>query len=100
MKDVIALRIGIELLREIDKLSKKMAVDRSTIVRELLIKGLKEFLKENAAQQYIERRITLSEAARLANLTIWEMECYLVERGFKSEYSIEDLEREMKVLKI
>ena len=100
MKDVIALRIGIELLREIDKLSKKMAVDRSTIVRELLIKGLKEFLKENAAQQYIERRITLSEAARLANLTIWEMECYFVERGFKSEYSIADLEREMKVLKI
>ena len=54
----------------------------------------------NAAQQYIEGKITLSEAARLSNLTIWEMESYLVERGFKSEYSIEDLEREMKALNI
>ncbi len=42
----------------------------------------------------MQGRITMSEAARMAELTIWEMEQYLVEQGYKSEYSIDDLRRE------
>ena len=38
--------------------------------------------------------VTLSEAAHRAGLTVWEMETYLVDRGYTSDYSVEDLERE------
>ena len=53
---------------------------------------------ENVAILYKKGKITLSEAANRANLTLWEMEKFLVDRGYKSEYSIEDLEKEMMLL--
>jgi len=55
-------------------------------------------LKENSAQWYIEGKITMSEAAKKAKLTIFEMEKYLVNKGFKSQYSIDDLEEELRNL--
>ncbi len=99
MADIVAIRIEPELLKKIRFLGMEKSVDRSTIIRELIRKGLIEMLKEKAARLYIEGRITLSRAAHRAGLSIWEMEKYLVEKGFKSDYSIEDLEKEMKLLK-
>jgi hypothetical protein len=40
----------------------------------------------------------MSEAAKKAQITIWEMEQYLIENGYKSSYSIEDLKSELKLL--
>ena len=50
-------------------------------------------------EDYKKGLITISEAANQCNCTIWEMEKYLIEQGYKSEYSIEDLESELKFLK-
>ncbi len=41
----------------------------------------------------IQRQKLEIEAAHQTGLTIWEMEKYLVEKGFKSSYSIEDLKK-------
>ena len=60
--------------------------------------GYFEFMKKKVAEEYAKGNITLSEAAHQASLNLWEMEKYLVEQGFKSSYSIEDLEKEMKNL--
>ena len=56
-------------------------------------------LKKKAAEDYMEGKITLSEAARKAELTLWEMEKYLVDNGFKAGYSVENLEKELQLLK-
>lgn len=50
------------------------------------------------AKSYIDGKITLSEAANQAGITLWEMENYLVEKGFKSSYSIEDLQKELLII--
>ena len=55
--------------------------------------------KKKAADEYVKGKISLSEAARKAELTIWEMEQYLVDNGYISSYSIEDLEKELQSLK-
>ena len=55
-------------------------------------------IKKKASQDYIRGKITISEAAHKAEMTIWEMEHYLIEQGYKSSYSLEDLDREMKLL--
>ncbi|MBI4017244.1 MAG: UPF0175 family protein [Candidatus Aenigmarchaeota archaeon] len=47
---------------------------------------------------YAEGKITFSEAAHHSGLTLFDMEHYLVDKGFKSEYSIEDLENELALL--
>ncbi len=98
MAEVIALRIEPGLLNKIDKLSKEGSSDRSTVIRQLILNGYNELLKEKAAKLYLESKITISEAAGLSGFTILEMEHYLVDKGFKSEYSIEDLEKEIALL--
>ena len=58
----------------------------------------KDLIKKKSAEEYIKGKITLSEAANKAELTLFEMEKYLVDNGFKSRYSIKDLQEELKLL--
>ena len=44
-----------------------------------------------------EGKVTISEAARKAGISVWDMEKYLVDSGFKSSYNIEDLKKELKI---
>ena len=98
MDQPIGIRLPKEMLKKIEELSNNQMEDRSTIIRKLVISGYHQLLKEKALKDYIGGKITMSEAAKKANLTIWEMEKYLIEQGYKSEYSIDDLEKESKIL--
>ncbi|MBI2452169.1 UPF0175 family protein [Candidatus Pacearchaeota archaeon] len=99
MEQPIGIRLPKDMIKRIENLGKSQMEDRSTIIRKLLLVGYLQFIKEEAAQEYIEGKITITEAAKKSNLTVWEMEKYLVEKGYKSEYSIDDLEKELKLLK-
>lgn len=98
MTQAIGIRLPKEMLEKIEKISRKEVEDRSTIIRKLVLLGYLEFMKKKSAEEYIKGNITLSEAAFQAGLTLWDMEKYLVEMGFRSSYSIEDFEKEMKIL--
>lgn len=98
-QDAIGVRLPKDVLAKIERLSKEEHEDRSTMIRKLVILGYADFVKEKAAERYLHGKVTLSKAAAEASLTLWEMEKYLVERGFKSSYSTEDLERELELLK-
>ncbi len=97
-QDAIGIRLPKEVLSRIEKLSREEHEDRSTIIRKLVILGYADLVKEKAAQKYRGDRITLSEAAHQAGVTLWEMERYLVESGYESSYSVEDLEKELRLL--
>ena len=99
MSQPIGIRFPKEFLEKIEKLSKSEMEDRSMIIRKLVLKGYSELMKQKSVESYIREEITFSEAAHRAGLTLFEMEKYLVEKGFKSDYSLEDLEDEMKILK-
>jgi|SRR3989339_1036632 len=99
MTDPIGIRLPEEMLEKIGRISKRELVDRSTIIRKLVMLGYSNFIKKTAMEEYMRGSITLSNAAEQAGLTIWEMEKYLIENGYKSDYSIEDFEKEMKMMK-
>ncbi len=99
MTQPIGLRLPKDVLEKIERMSKKEMEDRSTIIRKLVLLGYSELIKKKSAESYIKGETTISEAAAQAGLTIWEIERYLVENGFKSSYSIEDLEKEINILK-
>lgn len=92
--DTINVRVPDDLLDTLDRLSDEEGLNRSTVIRRLLERGYNEFMLERAADRYRREDITISEAADLAECTLWEMERYLVQEGYTSEYSIADLERE------
>ena len=99
MAEAIGIRLENEFLKKIEVLSKEEVLDRSATIRKLVYLGYKAMMKKKSAEAYIKGKITLSEAARKAELTMWEMEQYLVENGYRSEYSIEDLDKELKLIK-
>jgi predicted HTH domain antitoxin len=55
-------------------------------------------MQKNSVRLYRKGKITMRKAAMDANLSIWEMEQYLVRHGYKSQYSVEDLQHEMGLL--
>ena len=97
MTQAIGIRLPREVLEQIDELSKSEMEDRSTTIRKLVMRGYKDTMIMKAAEDYKKGNITISEAAKNAGLTIWEMEKHLVEQGFKSSYSIEDLDEETRL---
>ena len=98
MKNAIGIRLPETIMKKIEKLSKEENEDRSTIIRRLVVIGFFNLAKQKATEKYVQGKITFSEAAHQAGLTLWEMEQYLVEQGFKSSYSIEDLQKDIKNL--
>src|SRR3989338_4545466 len=98
MSEAIGIRLDTKFIEKIEKISKEEVSDRSGTIRKLLEMGYKEFIKNKASEEYIKGKVTISEAARRAELTVWEMQKHLVDQGFKSNYSIEDLDRELKML--
>ena len=99
MKEAIGIRLPEEIIKNIDRMSKDEMLDRSTIIRKLVTLGYISVIKKKALDRYIKEEITFSEAAKIAGLTLWEMEKYAIEQGFKSNYSSEDLEREIRLLR-
>jgi hypothetical protein len=68
----------------------------------LLKEGYTNYAKRKAAEGYTAEKITTSRAAEKAGITAWEMEQYLIAKGFKSQYSIysiADLKEEMGRIK-
>ena len=98
MGEAIGIRLEEDFLKKIEIVSKEEVSDRSSVIRKLLHIGYKNFIISKAADKYREGKFTLSEAANQAEITLWEMETYLVEHGFKSEYSQEDLNEELSLL--
>jgi len=98
MAEAIGIRLDPETMKKVDALTKEEFEDRSTIIRRLLRIGLQEAGKEKSAQLYREGKITLTEAAHRAGLTLWDFQHYLVDKGFVSSYSVEDMSEELKLL--
>lgn len=99
MAEAIGIRLEKGMLKKIQKLEKAETLDRSTIIRKLIIVGYNLVIKKQAAEEYKKGKITLSEAAHRSELSLWDMEQFLVQQGFKSSYSLQDLEDELKLLK-
>ena len=99
MSEAIGIRLEKDMLKKIKKLGKEETLDRSMIIRKLIYAGYKDLIRKKAVEELARGKITLSEAAHRSEMTLWEMEQFLVEQGFKSSYSVDDLRNELKLLK-
>jgi len=94
--ETITARIPREMLREIERLAKKMRVDRSELIRRLLDSALKQKRIEEALEAYREGRVTLWKAAETAGLSLREMMELAGLKKITVPYSVEDLKRDME----
>lgn len=95
----MGIRLPKELLEIIEEKAKEDNTDKSTVIRQMLATAIKEYQKEKATQLYKKGKITITAAAKMANLTIHEIIDYLIKSGYKAEYTMEDFRREIELLK-
>ena len=103
MMKSISIRLKEDFMKEAQKLAQLEMVDKSLIIREALEKGFAEIKLEIALENFSKGKISTSEAAKIADLSIGEMMNEIVKRGLKQQITIEDikgsLEMALKVIK-
>jgi len=102
MKNV-SIRLRGDFMKEAERLAKLELVDKSVIIREALEKGFADVKLEIAVEMFSKGKVTTSEAAEIAGLSVGEMMDELVKRGVRQSITKEDikgsLERALKVVK-
>lgn len=98
MPGTVSLRLSRETLKKLDELATRERKDRSTLIRELLERGIKEKNIEHAVELYRRGEVTGWRAAQLAGTSLWNFYKILNERGVLIQYSEHDLEEDLKAL--
>ena len=99
---VITIRIPEAILNTIDKIAKEQNMDRSDIIRTLIINGLKEYLIKTAIEKYKNDEITLEKAAEIANIPLSDFIIELKKRNIphKDDEPIDIIIQTLKKKKI
>ena len=69
----ISARVPDELETEFERYLEDEQLDRSTAIRKLLSESLGQWRREQALEGLAEGRVTLSKAAEIAELSVWEV---------------------------
>ncbi len=97
MMKMFSLRASEDLLKEVDRLAKVSKVDKSLVLREALEKGFEKVRLETAIKLFSEERLTVSEAANLAGISVGEMMSELRKVGISSGITQEEIEGSLKL---
>ena len=96
---LMTFRIPIEINKEIEELASVEDSDKSKLIRELIILGIKERKLKESIKLYIEGKISLWKAARLADISLWKMTEILEEKKINIQYGERELKEDLKALK-
>jgi len=88
----------VELVRELEFIEEVEQADRSTTVRRLLAKAVREWKLEHYARQYGDGKFTMARAARDAGVSLWEMMEYVRGRKVAVQYDLEDLRQDLDTI--
>jgi len=95
---MVGTRLPDELVRDLERIEGVEQADRSTTVRKLLHKAIKDWKLDHYARLYGGGKMTLATAAREADVCLWEMMDYVRSRKVPAQYDLEDLERDLKTI--
>lgn len=96
--EVVSARISKERVDLIEEIAREEKVDKSTVLDRALEHYTKEWKIQKALESYREGSVTLSRAAEIAGISVWEMIDIIAERKILPQYDIEDLEEDLKAL--
>ena len=98
MAKTVTTRLDDKYVHKIDELAAKKGIDRSALLRLFLINSLREQTIHDSLEEYQAGAITLWEAARICNLTIWEMMKEIEKAHIYVSYDLKDLKKDLKIL--
>ena len=96
---VISARLSRERIKVVEEMAREEKVDKSTILDKALEHYANEWKLQKAIELYRTGSVTLSRAAEIAGISIWELIDVLANRRVLLQYDVEDLEEDLKVLR-
>jgi len=101
---LISTRLEEEDAKILEEIAKEENVDKATLIRKWILSKITEHRLEKAAEKYRKGLISIEEAAKMANTTIWKFIEYIREKNiwppFQSKEELEqELEQTKKLLK-
>jgi len=96
MPVTVTTRVEDELAKVIDEVAKREGMDRSTVIRRFLLKAVKDWLIERSLEDYEQGKVTLWEAARRCDLSLWEIINEVKKREIHVPYTLEELKGDLK----
>jgi len=97
-EQMIGTRLPDSIVRDLQIIEDVEQSDRSTTVRKLLFRAIREWKLEHYARAYGDGKFGLARAAREAGVSVWEMMDYTRSKKIAAQYDLDDLERDLKVL--
>ena len=95
---MVGARLPSELVQDLKTIEEAEQSDRSTTIRKLLFKAIKDWKLEHYARLYGDGRISLARAAREAGVSLWEMMDYARSRKVPAQYDPEDFHRDLGIV--
>jgi predicted HTH domain antitoxin len=90
----VSARIPREMEGEVEELMREEHLEKSAALRKILHLGLEGYRRDRALRLLSERKVTLSKAAEVAKVSIWEMLSLAKER--RIEWVDDDLLEDLR----
>ena len=87
------LRLDEDLIKEFEELAKEENLDRSALVRKILVEGLQQERLNFALQKYMLKEISIERAAEIAKISIHEIILKMSQLGITSNLTLDDYEK-------
>lgn len=92
-------RLPDDMVKEIEQIAQIEKLDKSSVIRRLLNRAIPEWKLEYALKLYQNGEISIGKAAELSSISIWEFMEKLSQYKIPLNYSLEDLESDLKLVK-
>ncbi len=94
----VSARIPKEMEREVETLMREEHLEKSAALRKILHMGLEAYRRDRALRLLAAGSVTVSKAARIARVTVWEMIDLAKERriAWVDDGAIEDVRAVLK----
>ncbi len=96
MAELISLRLPIEEQKKIRELAEAEDKDSSAFIRELIRTGIREKELIHILELYQKGKVTMWKAAKLADISLWELTDLMRERKIIAQYTLDDLKEDLE----
>ena len=87
------LRLDENLIEEFEELAEYENLDRSSLIKKILIEGLRKERFDFAIKKYVLKEISIEKAAELAKVSLHEFISKMSQMGIPSNLSLEDFKK-------
>ncbi len=91
----VSTRLEPAELRQLEQLAESSDLDRATLLRTLLRRGIREMRLEQAVDAYRAEEVTLGRAAEMAGLGTWDFLARMEDQHLELHYGVEEFESDL-----